>query len=108
MEQKLAGGIWMPIREIESHPGKDLQTTLDIRFQDIAEKSLAERILYHQRTRLCYFDGSETGAVKAIVNLKKTEAGECVESYNYAIAESAEPGSTFKLASYCWSRGWLS
>ena len=32
-------------------------------------------------------------------NLKKTEAGECVESYNYAIAESAEPGSTFKLAS---------
>ena len=41
----------------------------------------------------------KTGAVKAIVNLKKTEAGECVESYNYAIAESAEPGSTFKLAS---------
>ena len=41
LEQKLAGGIWMTIREIESHPGKDLQTTLDIRFQDIAEKSLA-------------------------------------------------------------------
>ena len=41
----------------------------------------------------------KTGAVKAIVNLKKTEEGKCIESYNYAIAESAEPGSTFKLAS---------
>lgn len=100
LEQKLAGGIWMPIREIESHPGKDLQTTLDIRFQDIAEKSLAERILYHQAEHGCaILMEVKTGAVKAIVNLKKTEAGECVESYNYAIAESAEPGSTFKLAS---------
>ena len=89
-----------PIREIESHPGKDLQTTLDIRFQDIAEKSLAERILYHQAEHGCaILMEVKTGAVKAIVNPKKTEAGECVESYNYAIAESAEPGSTFKLAS---------
>ncbi len=100
LEQKLAGGVWMPIRELEPFPGKDLVTTIDIRYQDIAEKSLEERLIHHDAKHGCaILMEVKTGAVKAIVNLKKTEAGECVESYNYAIAESAEPGSTFKLAS---------
>ena len=38
LEQKLAGGVWMPIRESDPLPGKDLVTTIDIRFQDVAEK----------------------------------------------------------------------
>lgn len=100
LEQKLAGGVWMPIRESDPFPGKDLVTTIDIRFQDVAEKILAERILHHDAEHGCaVLMEVKTGAVKAIVNLKKTEEGECIESYNYAIAESAEPGSTFKLAS---------
>ena len=100
LEQKLAGGVWMPIRESAPFPGKDLVTTIDIRFQDIAEKALAERILHHDAEHGCAaLMEVKTGAVKAIVNLKKTEDGECIESYNYVIAESTEPGSTFKLAS---------
>lgn len=100
LEQRLAGNDWMPIRELEPFPGKDLLTTIDIRFQDVAEKALEDRILYHDAAHGCVvLMEVATGAVKAIVNLQKTEEGKCVESYNYAIAESAEPGSTFKLAS---------
>ncbi len=100
LEQKLSGGVWMPIRESDPFPGKDLVTTIDIRFQDVAEKALAERILHHDAEHGCVaLMEVKTGAVKAIVNLKKTKDGECIESYNYVIAESTEPGSTFKLAS---------
>jgi cell division protein FtsI (penicillin-binding protein 3) len=40
-----------------------------------------------------------TGNVKAIVNLGLQNDGEYHETYNYAIGESTEPGSTFKLPS---------
>ncbi|MFZ1255515.1 MAG: penicillin-binding transpeptidase domain-containing protein, partial [Saprospiraceae bacterium] len=40
-----------------------------------------------------------TGAIKAIANLSWNENQELIESYNFAIAKSSEPGSTFKLAS---------
>jgi len=38
-----------------------------------------------------------TGDIRAIVNLEQGKDGRYHESYNYAIAESTEPGSTFKL-----------
>jgi cell division protein FtsI (penicillin-binding protein 3) len=41
----------------------------------------------------------ETGAIKGIANLGRTEEGTYFEKRNYAIWESTEPGSTFKLAS---------
>jgi cell division protein FtsI (penicillin-binding protein 3) len=40
----------------------------------------------------------ETGDIRAIANLESSGDGSYHESYNYAIAESTEPGSTFKLA----------
>ena len=101
LEQRLAGNDWMPIRESESFPGKDVITTLDIRFQDVAQKALEDRLRFHKADY-----GSTilmevaTGQIKAIVNLKKNESdGQYIEKYNYAIAQGVEPGSTFKLAS---------
>jgi cell division protein FtsI (penicillin-binding protein 3) len=41
---------------------------------------------------------TETGHVKAIANLGKAKDGTYYETTNYAVAESGEPGSTFKLA----------
>ena len=100
LEQRLAGNVWMPIRSLDSKPGKDLLTTIDIRYQDISNKALSESILYHDANHGCaILMEVKSGAVKAIVNLKNTGKGYCVENYNYAIAESSEPGSTFKLAS---------
>jgi cell division protein FtsI (penicillin-binding protein 3) len=40
-----------------------------------------------------------TGKVRAIANLTRKEDGSYNEEYNYAVGESTEPGSTFKLAS---------
>ncbi|MEZ5000809.1 MAG: penicillin-binding transpeptidase domain-containing protein [Bacteroidales bacterium] len=42
----------------------------------------------------------KTGDIRAIANLEQGSNGEYYESYNYAIGESTEPGSTFKLASF--------
>jgi cell division protein FtsI (penicillin-binding protein 3) len=41
----------------------------------------------------------ETGRILAIANLKREANGDYSESYNYAVGEASEPGSTFKLAS---------
>ena len=41
----------------------------------------------------------ETGHIKAISNLGRTEEGTYFEKRNYAVWEDTEPGSTFKLAS---------
>ncbi len=41
----------------------------------------------------------KTGDIKAIANLSKSPEGGYEERYNYALAESIEPGSTFKLIS---------
>ena len=41
----------------------------------------------------------KTGEVKAISNLGRTEEGKYYERLNYAVGESHEPGSTFKLMS---------
>ena len=40
-----------------------------------------------------------TGDIKAIANLEKGSDGAYHETYNYAVGESTEPGSTFKLMS---------
>ena len=41
----------------------------------------------------------KTGEIKAISNLGRTEEGKYYERLNYAVGESHEPGSTFKLMS---------
>jgi len=41
----------------------------------------------------------KTGEIRAIANLGRTKEGTYEELYNYAIGESTEPGSTFKLFS---------
>jgi cell division protein FtsI (penicillin-binding protein 3) len=41
-----------------------------------------------------------TGEVRAIANFTRTKEGEYQEKFNYAIGAEAEPGSTFKLATY--------
>jgi cell division protein FtsI (penicillin-binding protein 3) len=42
----------------------------------------------------------KTGYIRAIINLGKSPKGGYDEEFNYAIGESSEPGSTFKLASF--------
>lgn len=101
--RKISSGNWMPVsdkNEIEPRDGYDVVTTIDTELQDVAEYALYKQLKRHEADH-----GSvvvmevATGKVRAIANLGKMEDGDYAEDYNYAIGESTEPGSTFKLAS---------
>ncbi len=104
MMQKIAGGVWMPVNEnLESEPkdGCDIISTIDINIQDVAEHALYTQLAKQNAGYGCVvLMEVETGQIKAIANLTRSDSGIYVESYNHAIGSATEPGSTFKLASY--------
>uniref|UniRef100_UPI00404A4AF8 penicillin-binding protein n=1 Tax=Flavobacterium sp. TaxID=239 RepID=UPI00404A4AF8 len=99
--QKMAKGQWKPIRdenELEPQDGYDVISTIDVYIQDIAHHALLKQLVKYEADHGCVVVmETETGEVKAISNLKRTESGSYYEAQNYAVAESQEPGSTFKL-----------
>ncbi|MBL7112566.1 MAG: cell division protein, partial [Bacteroidales bacterium] len=101
--QKTAGNIWIPVsdaNEVEPENGYDVVTTIDIDIQDVAENALLKQLERHNAHHGCVvLMEVSTGDIKAIANLQLDEDDRYKEIYNYAIAESTEPGSTFKLAS---------
>ncbi len=104
--QKVSGGQWIPVNydnEIEPENGKDVYTTIDINIQDVAENALLKALIEHNAENGCaVLMEVKTGRIKAIANLTRKGNSETKvynETYNYAVGESAEPGSTFKLAS---------
>jgi len=103
LERKIRGDVWMPIsdaNEIEPKDGYDVISTLDIDLQDVAENELHTQLMKHQADHgTVVLMEVETGKVRAIANLSRDEHGNYVEEYNFAVGESTEPGSTFKLAS---------
>ena len=103
IEQKMRGGIWVPVSEedqIEPQNGKDIYTSLNVEFQRVATHSLMKQLDSTKADHGCVILMEvETGYIKAIANLRRRSDGSYGEDMNYAIWESAEPGSTFKLAS---------
>jgi len=101
--RKIRGDIWMPINdanEIEPKDGYDIVTTIDVDLQDVAENALHTQLIRHGADHgTVVLMEVKTGKVRAIANLAKEDDGNYRENYNFAIGESTEPGSTFKLAS---------
>jgi cell division protein FtsI (penicillin-binding protein 3) len=101
LKQKIAKGQWKPIRdinEIEPQDGYDVISTIDVYIQDIAHHALLKQLEDYQADHGCVVVmETKTGKVKAISNLGKATDGSYYETVNYAVAESHEPGSTFKL-----------
>jgi len=99
--QKIAGGIWKPIfdaNNVKAIDGLDIQTTLDINLQDVAETALHKAMMQHNADDgLVIVMEVETGEVKAVSNLSSDGNGGFYEKFNFATAGSFEPGSTFKL-----------
>ncbi|MDR2585516.1 MAG: transpeptidase family protein [Prevotellaceae bacterium] len=103
--QRTSGGERVPIGNaplIRPEDGFDIQTTLDVDIQEAAESALRTQL-----AKSSVFEGAtavvmevETGAIRAISNMSTRESkdGTYDETYNYAIGEATEPGSTFKLA----------
>ena len=102
--KRVAENVWIPVDQnnlIEPKNGNDIVTTLEVNIQDVAENALKENLKAHEADHgSAILMEVPTGEIKAIANLKRdSESGEYYETYNYAIGESTEPGSTFKIAS---------
>ena len=101
LKQKIAKGQWKPIsdnNQVEPQDGYDIISTIDVYIQDIAHHALLKQLEYYEAEHGCVVVmETKTGEVKAISNLGRTEDGSYSETLNYAVAESHEPGSTFKL-----------
>lgn len=101
--QRVNSTQWKPIdywKIKDPIDGEDVYTTLDLRIQDIAhsalEKQLKEFNAHHGSVVVMEV---ATGKVRAMVNLTKNESGRYVDTYNYALRDATEPGSTFKTVS---------
>jgi len=103
LKQKIAKGQWKPIgldNIIEPQDGYDVISTIDINIQDIAHHALLRQLEHYKAEHgTVIVMETKTGEIKAISNLGRTEEGNYYERLNYAIGESHEPGSTFKLMS---------
>jgi cell division protein FtsI (penicillin-binding protein 3) len=101
--QRIAGGTYIPIDDelmIDAQQGRDIVTTIDINLQDVAEQALHTNLLENDADYgTAILMEVATGEIKAIANLTRKSEGEYHETYNYAVGESVEPGSTFKLVS---------
>ena len=102
-KQKIAKNQWKPISDVnEKEPidGHDIITTIDVNIQDITHHALLRQLEYFNAEHGCaVVMETKTGEIRAISNLGRSDEGTYFEKRNYAIWESHEPGSTFKLAS---------
>jgi cell division protein FtsI (penicillin-binding protein 3) len=99
--EKVEGGIKIPVGDalnVQPEAGRDIYTTLDMDFQDMAEIALRRKL-----TEMQADFGSvvvmevATGEIRAMANLTKRANDKYEEVFNYALAGSNDPGSTFKL-----------
>jgi cell division protein FtsI (penicillin-binding protein 3) len=103
LEQRVNSSQWKPIdywKVKEPVDGQDVYTTIDIRIQDIAHSALEKQLIEFDADHgsVVVMEVS-TGKVKAMVNLRRTEPEIYVDTYNYALKDATEPGSTFKTVS---------
>lgn len=100
--QKIGAGVVRPLDskdEIVPQPGQDIYTTIDIAIQDVAQDALRENLIHYKADHGCVIVmETATGKIRAIANLGRIDSANYYEALNYAVAETAEPGSTFKLA----------
>ncbi len=99
-KQQIYGGQWKLIEhnQVEPEDGYDVYTTIDVNIQDIAHHALLKQLETYKADHGCaVVMETKTGEVKAIVNLGRNTKGNYYERRNYAVWESHEPGSTFKL-----------
>jgi len=102
-KQKISKGQWKSLydsKSIEPEDGLDVVSTIDINIQDIAHHALLGQLEKFEADHgSVIVMETKTGEIKAMSNLGRTKEGKYFEERNFAIYESHEPGSTFKLMS---------
>jgi cell division protein FtsI (penicillin-binding protein 3) len=103
LTQRIAQGNTKPLHDgylIEPRDGHDIVTTIDSRIQDITHHALLSALEKFEADHgTAVVMDVKTGAIRGIANLGRNSRGHYYEKRNYAVWESTEPGSTFKLAS---------
>ena len=105
--RRVGRNLWAPISSefiVDPIEGSDITTTIDLHIQDVANAALDSMLRQHDAAWgtvvVCEVS---TGYIRAMSNLKRVVDQNDVVIYkdvlNYAVAETIEPGSTFKLAS---------
>ncbi|NRA94356.1 MAG: transpeptidase family protein [Psychroserpens sp.] len=101
LKQKIGNGKWKPIvdyNQVDPQDGYDVYTTIDVNIQDIAHHSLLGQLEKYEAEHGCaVVMDVKSGEIKAISNLGRNKNGKYYERLNYAVGESHEPGSTFKV-----------
>jgi len=93
------GDRWTDVTEIDAVDGYDIQTTIDTQIQDFTEKALLDKLKeLDAELGIAIVMEVETGEIKAISNMERTQAGRYTENRNHALIDLIEPGSTFKVA----------
>ena len=104
LKQKIGKGQWKPIgdyNQVEPQDGYDVYTTIDVNIQDIAHHALLAQLELYEADHGCVVVMDvKTGEIKAISNLGNNGKGLYYERLNYAVGESHEPGSTFKVMAF--------
>ncbi|MCY4561163.1 MAG: penicillin-binding protein 2 [Flavobacteriaceae bacterium] len=103
LKKRIARGVWKPISDSEYRkpiPGGNLITTIDSYIQQTTHEALEQQMIdFEAAYGSAVVMHVKTGHVKAIVNLTRNTDSTYSEKFNYAIANSYEPGSTFKTFS---------
>lgn len=99
LRRKVANRL-QDIVQVEPEDGFDIVSTIDIDFQDIAEKALVDSLKsFDAETGYAVLMEVKSGEVKAIVNMQKNADGSYSENRNGVVSDKVEPGSTFKVVS---------
>lgn len=100
--ERIAPTVFLPVPDgqiVNTIPGRDIYTTLDIELQDVAQSSLQRALQTHKAGFGCVILMEvATGKIKAMANMGKVNDTTWAEVMNYAVGQVSEPGSTFKLA----------
>ena len=95
------------VRDLDSasvavQDGNDIRTTINVDFQDIADRALRAQINENPDVRagICVIMETKTGAIRAMVNLSRGETPQTVlwERENLVLTERGEQGSVMKTA----------
>lgn len=101
MRRRINGGRFIDVPasvNITPKNGKDIYTSIDAKIQDVAEEALRRCLKENNAQQGCVIMMDvKSGFIEVMASLRYNEnKKKYEESYNFAIAENVEPGSTFK------------
>lgn len=101
MRRRINGGRFIDVPasgNITPRNGKDIYTSIDAKIQDVAEEALRKCLKDNNAQQGCVIMMDvKSGFIEVMASLRYNEKKQRYdESYNFAIAENVEPGSTFK------------